>query len=388
MCEVGAAMKRVLMLASVASMIDQFNMPNIALLQKMGYNVDIACNFIEGNTCSDERVQELKAKLNAMGVRCFQVDFARNITRIAQNLRALWQVLHLMETEHYAFCHCHSPIGGVVARIAGHRTKTKIIYTAHGFHFYKGAPVKNWLLYYPVEKLLSRWTDVLITINREDYERAKGNFHAKRICYVPGVGIDLTRETLTDAQKEAKRKELGIPEDAFLITSAAEFTENKNQKTVIEAVEKLGHPNIYFLMCGIGEKKEQLESYVSSHGLGEHIRFAGFRSDLHEILQSSDCFVLSSFREGLSVALMEAMAEGLPVVCGRIRGNVDLVADGEGGILLEPGDANAYVQAFRELYEKKEKDPEGYRQIGQINQQNIKAFGRETVETLMRDIYV
>lgn len=381
-------MKRVLMLASVASMIDQFNIPNIALLQKMGYNIDIACNFIEENTCSDERVQELKAKLHEMGLRCFQVDFARNITHMARNLKALWQVLHLMETEHYAFCHCHSPIGGVVARIAGHKTGTKIIYTAHGFHFYQGAPVKNRLLYYPVEKFLSRWTDVLITINREDYNRAKKHFHAKKTYYVPGVGIDLKREELTEAQKEAKRKELGIPKNAFLITSVAEFTENKNQKTVIEAVEKLGHPNIYFLMCGIGEKKEQLESCVSGRGLGEHIKFAGFRSDLHEILQASDCFVLSSFREGLSVALMEAMAEGLPVVCGRIRGNVDLVTDGEGGILLEPGDANAYVKAFTELYEKKEKDPEGYRQIGQVNQQNIKAFGREAVEALMRDIYV
>ena len=165
-------MKRVLMLASVASMIDQFNMSNIALLQKMGYHVDVACNFKEGNTCSEARVQELKKKLKDMEVRCYQVDFARNITHMAQNLKAYRQVVDLMKTNHYTFCHCHSPIGGVVARIAGHMTKTKIIYTAHGFHFYKGAPVKNWLLYYPVEWLLSWRTDALITFNHEDYERA------------------------------------------------------------------------------------------------------------------------------------------------------------------------------------------------------------------------
>ena len=162
-------MKRVLMLASVASMIDQFNMPNIVLLQKLGYQVDVACNFIEGNTCSDERVAELKQKLQDMHVRCCQIDFARNIKHMGQNMRALRQVEGLMKQNGYVFCHCHSPIGGVVARIAGHRTKTKVIYTAHGFHFYQGAPVMNWLVYYPVEKMLSRWTDVLITINHEDY---------------------------------------------------------------------------------------------------------------------------------------------------------------------------------------------------------------------------
>lgn len=196
-------MKKVLMLASVASMIDQFNVPNIDLLQKMGYDVDVACNFMEGNTCSEARITNLKMQLSDKNVRCYQIDFARNIKRIEQNMRAYHQVKELMRQECYAFCHCHNPIGGVVARIAGHRTKTKMIYTAYG--------------------------------------------------------------------------------------------------------------------------------------LSEHIRFLGFRNGLHEILQISDCFVLSSFREGLSVALMEAMAEGLPVVCGRICGNVDLVEDGKGGILLESG---------------------------------------------------
>lgn len=381
-------MKRVLMLASVASMIDQFNMSNIALLQEKGYDIDVACNFKEGNTCSDERIAELRAKLGEMQVRCYQVDFARDIRHIAQNLRALRQVLNLMGTNHYAFCHCHSPIGGVAARVAGHKTGTKIIYTAHGFHFYQGAPVKNWLLYYPVEKFLSRWTDVLITINREDYNRAKKHFHAEKTYYVPGVGIDLKREELTEAQKDAKRKELGIPKNAFLITSVAEFTENKNQRTVIEALEQLHNPDIYYVMCGIGEKKAELEQYVIKQHLEKNILFVGFRRDIHDILQTSDCFVLSSFREGLSVALMEAMAEGKLIVCGRIRGNVDLVTDGEGGYLVEPGKMEAYVDAFAQLYDRRQQDPAGFARMGEINQENIKAFGREAVETLMRDIYV
>lgn len=380
-------MKRVLMLASVASMIDQFNMPNIALLQKLGYEVDVACNFIEGNTCSDARIAELKQKLQDMHVRCYQIDFARNIRHMGQNMKALWQVEGLMKQNTYAFCHCHSPIGGVVARIAGHRTRTKVIYTAHGFHFYQGAPVMNWLVYYPVEKMLSRWTDVLITINHEDYKLAKKKFKMKKLTYVPGIGIDTQREGLSQKEKEEKRKELGIPQDAFLITNAAEFTPNKNQKTVIEAIEQLHNPNIYFVMCGIGEKKAELEQYVKEHGLEEHIRFVGFRNDLHEILQTSDCFVLSSFREGLSVALMEAMAEGLPVVCGRIRGNVDLIKDGKGGILVSPENKEDYEAAFRKLYEMKHKELTDFQKMGQINAENVKSFGRSAVEGLMENIY-
>lgn len=380
-------MKRVLMLASVASMIDQFNMPNIALLQKLGHEVDVACNFIEGNTCSDERVAELKQKLQDMHVHCYQIDFARNIKHMGQNMKALWQVEALMKQNTYEFCHCHSPIGGVVARIAGHRTRTKVIYTAHGFHFYQGAPIVNWLVYYPVEKMLSRWTDVLITINHEDYKLAKKKFKMKKLTYVPGIGIDTQRECLSQNEKEEKRKELGIPQDAFLITNAAEFTPNKNQKTVIEAIEQLHNPNIYFVMCGIGEKKAELEQYVKEHGLEEHIRFVGFRNDLHEILQTSDCFVLSSFREGLSVALMEAMAEGLPVVCGRIRGNVDLIKDGKGGILVLPGEEKDYEEAFRKLYEMKQKEFQKFENIGLNNRNKVEAFSKETVDPIMKKVY-
>ena len=139
-------MKRVLMLASVASMIDQFNMPNIALLQKLGYEVDVACNFIEGNTCSDERVAELKQKLQDMHVRCYQINFARNIKHMGQNMKALWQVEGLMKQNTYAFCHCHSPIGGVVERIEGKRKRKKVIYKENGFNLYKGEKIMKWMM--------------------------------------------------------------------------------------------------------------------------------------------------------------------------------------------------------------------------------------------------
>ena len=216
-------MKRMLMLASVASMIDQFNMPNIELLQEMGYEVHVACNFEKGSTCTDEKVLELKKKLKQLHVRFFQIDFERNVMKLNQDLKAYKQVLKLARKYHYTFIHCHSPIGGVVGRLVGHKTNTKVIYTAHGFHFYEGAPLLNWLIYYPIEKLLSRFTDVLITINQEDYHRAKSKFHAKRVEYVPGVGIDIKRFQNVKVDILQKRKELGIRSKDIVLLSVGEL---------------------------------------------------------------------------------------------------------------------------------------------------------------------
>ena len=166
-----------------------------------------------------------------------------------------------------------------------------------------------------------------------------------------------------------------------------EFTANKNQRTVIKALEKMKKADIYYVMCGIGPEKEELEQYVKEHHLEKNIQFAGFRSDVHEILQCADCFVLSSFREGLSVALMEAMAEGLPVVCSRIRGNVDLIEDGVGGCLAAPEEAGAYGEAFEKIFENKRNKPEQLKKMGEQNRQKIRQFSEETVDEIMRKVY-
>lgn len=382
-------MKQVLMLASVASMIDQFNMPNIALLQKLGYHVDVACNFEQGNTCSDARVAELKSKLREMNVRCYQIDFARNIKCIGQNIKAYQQVKKLMEQNHYVFCHCHSPIGGVVARIAGHRTKTKIIYTAHGFHFYKGAPIANWLMFYPVEKILSYWTDTLITINQEDYERAKKKFHAGKTYYLPGIGIDLERFHVGDAQTiQQKRQELGLqPQDVFLL-SVGELSDRKNHVVVIEAMKQLiqRHPQLRYFICGQGEKKQELQQLIRKYHLEDHVKLLGFRTDVAELCQAADVFVFPSKQEGLPVALMEAMACGVPVVCSRIRGNTDIVKDGVNGYLVSSDRSEKYILAIAKamqmntIVDKKK--------MYAINQVQLQPYSVSKINVEMQNIYV
>ena len=208
--------EKVLIVASVASMIDQFNMPNIRLLQEMGYEVHVACNFEKGNSCSLEKIQTLKKLLENIEVKYYQINFERNILKIFSNFSAYKEVKKILEKNKYRFLHCHSPIGGVIGRIAGYLTQTKVIYTAHGFHFFKGAPLLNWLLYYPIEKYLSRYTEILITINKEDYERAK-TFYAKKVEYIPGVGIDVEKIKNIKIDKEQKRKELGLSKDSIVL---------------------------------------------------------------------------------------------------------------------------------------------------------------------------
>lgn len=382
-------MKQVLMLASVASMIDQFNMPNIALLQKLGYHVDVACNFEQGNTCSDARVAELKSKLREMNVRCYQIDFARNIKCIGQNIKAYQQVKKLMEQNHYVFCHCHSPIGGVVARIAGHRTKTKVIYTAHGFHFYKGAPIANWLMFYPVEKILSYWTDTLITINQEDYERAKKKFHAGKTYYLPGIGIDLERFHVGDAQTiQQKRQELGLqPQDVFLL-SVGELSDRKNHVVVIEAMKQLiqRHPQLRYFICGQGEKKQELQQLIRKYHLEDHVKLLGFRTDVAELCQAADVFVFPSKQEGLPVALMEAMACGVPVVCSRIRGNTDIVKDGENGYLVSSDRSEKYILAIAKAMQMNTIADK--KKMYAINQVQLQPYSVSKINVEMQNIYV
>ena len=339
--------KRVLILASVASMIGQFNRDNISLLQKMGYKVDVACNFKNGSTFSEESAKRLKKELIEQGVRCFHVDFSRSPVQIGKHVQCYRTVKRLMLENQYLFCHCHSPIGGAIARIAGHATKTKIIYTAHGFHFYKGASVLNWAIYYPIELLLSYWTNCLITINKEDYYRAKHKFHAKKTVYIPGVGIDSKRFQNLGISREQKRQELGLSKEDIFILSVGELNKNKNHEVVVRALAGLKGQNIVYMIAGEGNQKEHLNTLAEENGVS--LRLLGFREDICSLLEAADVFAFPSKREGLSVSVMEAMFMKKPVIASKIRGNTDLIKDGENGLLVYPNTVDSWKQSIRKM---------------------------------------
>lgn len=339
--------KRVLILASVASMIGQFNRDNISLLQEMGYKVDVACNFKNGSTFSEESAKQLKKELIEQGVRCFHVDFSRSPVQIGKHVQCYRIVKRLMLENEYLFCHCHSPIGGAIARIAGHNTKTKIIYTAHGFHFYKGASVLNWAIYYPIELLLSYYTNCLITINKEDYYRAKHKFHAKKTVYIPGVGIDSNRFQNLGITREQKRQELGLSKEDVFILSVGELNKNKNHEVVVRALAGLKGQNIVYMIAGEGNQKEHLRTLAEENGVS--LRLLGFREDICSLLEAADVFAFPSKREGLSVSVMEAMFMKKPVIASKIRGNIDLIKDGENGLLVHPNMVEAWEQGMHKM---------------------------------------
>lgn len=377
-------MKKMLMLASVVSMIDQFNMPNIEILIKQGYEVHVAANFEYGSTSSKERVEEFKKELEGMGITYFQVDFSRNITDIKSNIKAYKQIKDMMIKYKYEFIHCHSPIGGVCGRLAAHKTKTTVIYTAHGFHFFKGSPIKNWVIFYPVEWFLSYYTDVLITINKEDYERALKNFHSKKTFYIPGIGLDTKKFRSAVVNKEAKRKEIGIPSNAIMLFSVGELVARKNHEVVIRAMIKAENKNLYLVICGRGDLMQYLKDLSKELGVANRVLLLGFRTDIVEICRSADIYVFPSKREGLGIAALEGMATGLPLISSYINGIKDYTKDGETGFCLEPNDLDGFSRAMDRLAN----DENLRNKIGNHNLEVVKGFDIEIVNKIMYKIYI
>ena len=365
------------MVATVPGMIGQFNMNNISILQKLGYVVDVATDFMDESVWPRERVEKLKKDLSNIGVECIQIDFSRKPFAIKRHISAYRESLKLVRERDYSFIHTHTPIASAIMRLVAHKTRTKIIYTAHGFHFFSGAPFKNWLVFYPLEKFLSKYTDVLITINKEDYERAVARFSAKKNAYVPGIGVDVGKFQVR-CNREEVRKGLGIPNDAKLLISIGELSDRKNHKEVINALSKIDN-DFYYIIVGKGQLKEELESLIESKGLGDRVKLLGFRTDTSELLNASDIFVFPSLQEGLPVALMEAMASGLPCVVSNIRGNVDLIDESNGKVV--DNTENAWAEALAKV------EYLNLESLGKSAAEKVNAFDCGSVDKIMRDIY-
>lgn len=377
-------MKKVLMTATVAPTIGQFNLSNIDILKSMGYEVEIACNFDDLSVWSSERIEKFKQWLDKTGITYHNVAFTRNPLKINGHLKSFKQLNSIIKNNGpFEFIHCQTPIAGAVSRIAAKRNGVKAIYTAHGFHFYKGAPMKNWMIFYPVEKYCSGFTDVLITINKEDYKLAKEKFKAKKVCYVPGVGVDTNKFAGTTADKTKVRQQLGIPENAFLLFSVGELNQNKNHSLVIRALAKLNNPNIHYMIAGKGDLKEPLEKLSKELGVEKQVHLLGYREDIPVLYKCSDAFVFPSIREGLPVSLMEAMSAGLPVICSRIRGNVDLIENEKGGLLYSADNAEGFAEGISKVYESQEL----YSKMQSENLKKVKDFDIGVINEKMRKIY-
>lgn len=374
---------RVLMMASVASMIDLFNSENIRILIDLGCRIDVAANFQEGSITSKERVADYYKELISQGIEVIDIPIPRSIARLKQIFKSYKVVKKLADTRRYKFVHCHSPIGGVITRLAfikARKAGTKVIYTGHGLHFFKGASLKNWLLFYPIERICAFLTDVIIAINQEDYMREK-TWGCCEVRYVPGIGVDTKAFQKGISNRCERRKEFGLLDDDFVFMSTGQISIRKNHEVVIRALAQVNNEKVKYLIVGFGELEKKLKQLTDDLGLTERVIFAGYRGDVRDLLHIVDAFIFPSLQEGLPVALMEAMSVGLPVVCSKIRGNVDLIKDGEGGYLYDSKDINGFAEGITKISEG------NCIGMGLINRETMKKFDKAEVNSCMIDIY-
>jgi len=282
----------------------------------------------------------------------------------------------------------HTPVAAFIARLACQRTNTHpVLYTAHGFHFYKGAPLKNWLLYYNMEKLAAHWTDGLITINEEDYKAAR-KFKLRRngkVFFVPGVGVDITslEQRARSISRSKKRKELELSIDTVVIITVGELNANKNHIQALKALSKLTKTNFHYLIVGNGESEQKLKKAVNELMLQDKVSFLGFRRDVPELLAASDAFILTSRREGLPKAVLEAMAVGLPIIATDVRGNRDLVKSGENGYLVPLDDAEQTAIAIERLINSGNLRCS----MGEKSKELVKQYDLQSIILQMEEIY-
>ncbi|WP_226667484.1 glycosyltransferase family 4 protein [Metabacillus litoralis] len=318
---------KVLFCATVDYHFKAFHLPILKWFKEKGWEVHIAASGEMDIPFVDEK---------------FNIPIQRSPFNY-RNLAAYEELKLIINENDYKIIHCHTPMGGVLTRLAAKQTRkngTKVLYTAHGFHFCKGAPLMNWLLYYPIEKVLARYTDCLITINEEDYHRAiTPRFMAKEVEHVHGVGVDTERfKPINEVDKLKRRVTFGYNENDFLLFYAAEFNKNKNQKLLIKSLAKIKEtvPNAKLLLAGEGVLQNSCRKLAIELGVENMVDFLGYRTDIVDILPMCDIAVASSLREGLPVNIMEAMACGLPVVATRNRGHNELIVDQYNGWTIDP----------------------------------------------------
>ena len=344
----------------------------ILAAKEMGIDFTMVSNM----TMADK--ENYKEDCKEYGIKALHIDLDRNPLG-KNNKKAHDELCKIIVRGGYDAIHCNTPTGGVLGRLCAHDVNKErikrgekpiyVIYQAHGFHFWKGAPKKNWLVFYPVEKFLARWTDMLITINQEDYQVAKKfKLHeGGQVILHPGVGVNIKDFQDVDIDRDKKREELGAKPDQVLFLNVGELIDRKNQKVLLQAMKKLNNPWAVLLIAGDGEKKEELEKEIHDLKLEKSVKLLGYRTDVKELLMAADCFVFPSYQEGLPGALMEAMASGLPCIASNIRGNTDVLQDS--GFMFSPDDVDGLVELMKVMFDKSSRVAEG-----KANEERVKRF--------------
>jgi len=356
-------MKKILITSTDLMMI-QFLVPHVKYLAQNGFHVELACSEVGGRMAD---VRDAVAG-SARAIHTLRLERSPVSPR---NFLGYGDLKRLLRQNRYDVIWTNEPVMGVVTRLAANRYRksgTKVAYMCHGFHFYKGSGKLNWLIYYPVERLMARLCDRIITINREDEQRA-GTFACRDVVRIDGIGVNLQRLQCS-CTAEDMRARLGIPEDAVMVVSVGELQHRKNHAVILRALAQLKNPAVQYVICGRGALLEQLQTLARQLGIGQQVHFLGYRRDIPDIMNAADIYAHPSAREGLGIACLEAMAFGLPLVTSNIQGIPDYVENGVTGFLCDPQD----VQRFAEHLQRLIADPKLRARIGATNLQRVKKY--------------
>jgi len=368
---------KILYITTISSTIG-FLIPHIKFFIEQGHKIDIACNVVD----------EIDKELIKLGCEVHNIEFQRSPIK-KENYLAYKHIRDLVAKGGYDAIHTHTPVASFIARIACRKIQNlKIIYTAHGFHFLKGAPLKSWLMYYPIENIGARFTDVIITMNEEDYINAK-NMKLRpngQVYKIHGVGIDLNKFNPCDEKTKLEtRAKYGFTKEDFILFYPAELNHNKHQDLIIDAVNlvKEAIPNIKVLLAGKGPLEDFYKEQVEKLKLEDKVVFLGYRKDVPELLKMVDVSLSASRREGLPVNIMEAMAMGIPLVVTDTRGNVDLIANQRNGYIVKINDVGSFARYIEEIY----RSPHLKEKFKMHNLEDAKKYDIENVKKELESIY-
>ena len=349
--------------------------PCLEAALNMGYDVWFGTNRAEPDTLSCE-----------LPVHMYDSHTYRSIFNLKDNMTAYKNLMSILKQEEIEVIHCNTPVGGIIGRICGKRAGVKkVIYTAHGFHFYKGAPLVNRTVFKWAEMLMAHWTDAIITMNQEDYNAAKKfklRNHGK-VFHTPGVGIDCDIYKDVKVDRKKIRASFGISDTDVVCISMGDLIPRKNYGTALKAIGKCENKNIHYWICGQGPELDNLKELAQERNIEDRIHFLGFRTDIKELLKAADIFLFTTLQEGMPRSMMEAMASGLPCIASKIRGNVDLLEDGIGGYFVEVMDNVSIAKKLDELVENSELRT----QMAMGNLERIKKFDIKEVKKVIRKIY-
>ncbi len=376
-------MKRILVLSDTASLQDLNNRSNLNLLLEMNCEIHVGCNFTHGNTTSSERVDAFANELRDADITCLQLSFQKLKNHFANQKNVEKELDRIFRAFEYDLVHCLTLSSLWCAGPIAKKYHIPVMCTSYGLPVYEGVSLITRLKLAPKMKKASKYAEVFVCCNYEDYSFAKSNFKSKHVFRIPGIGLDPYRFRAPTVSRHRMRDFMEIPQNAVTLITVGALTKQKNHAVILKALARLRMLEIHYVICGGGDNADYLYKLTQNLNLNDRVHFTKHRDDIVNMLHACDIFCLPSKAEGIGIAALEAMEAGLPLITSNVQGLKDIMEDGVTGFSFRPDDVTGFVAGIEALTE----DKKLREQMGQHNRSAAEVFYRENTEYIMRQIY-